>query len=232
MKNLLYNSSGFPTGFWKKFIILGITIVFLSCGLDDYIYLDPVPQESINVTLNTDATVTLRSNQSGFKHYSIYYRIYVSSNLLAVAIEEGMLSTVNSYLYSDYSAIKPYTNPDTSTSTNVGTLFTNRKYYALDNQFPPGTLTISFSEATPSINGNPILRSSTIYNPAPDRYFRNQTDLYAAENGTRNVDVQPTTSGSGPMYTYAAMYVVAVGVDDNYSTIFSKPTFISVFRLP
>ncbi|MDR2068596.1 MAG: hypothetical protein LBP71_01870 [Spirochaetaceae bacterium] len=144
-----------------------------------------------------------------------------------------MLSNVNSYLNNDYLAIQPYTNPDTSTSTNVGTLFTNRKYYTLDSQFSPGTLTINFGESPPVINGTPILRSSSVSYPAPsDRYFRNQTELYSAENVARNIDVQPTTGGSGPMYTYAAMYVVAVGVDANYSTIFSKPTFISVFRLP
>jgi hypothetical protein len=218
----------------KLLYILGVTALFLSCGIDDYVYLDQVPQVNINVTLNTNATVSLPPPPSRdyFRYYSIYYRIYVSNNLLEVAIGEGMLSTVNSYLYSDYSAIKPYTNPDTSTSTNVGTLFTNRKYYALDNQFGQGILTINFGDATPSINGDPILRSSTIYNPAPDRYFRNHADLYSTENGARNVDVQPSTGGSGPMYTYVAMYVVAVGVDNNYSTIFSKPTFIAVFRLP
>jgi hypothetical protein len=216
----------------KLFFIIGITIICLSCGVDDYIYLDQVPRSTIKVNFNI-ATVPLPSQSSMyFKNYTIYYRIYVSGNLLEGTIEEGMLSTVNSYLYSDYSAIHPYTNPDTSTSTNVGTLFTNRKYYTLDNPFYPGTLTIDFGEATPVINGSPIRRSSAVYNPAPDQFFRNHTDLYSADNAARNIDVQPSTAGSGPMYTYAAMYVVAYGVNDNYSTIYSKPTFIGVFRLP
>ncbi|MDR2758555.1 MAG: hypothetical protein LBB78_04175 [Spirochaetaceae bacterium] len=217
--------------------IIGVTLLFLSCGVDDYIYLDQVSRDTITVTLNTMATVRLppQSSSTYFKNYSIYYRIYVSGNSLEVTIEEGMLSTVSSYLSGDYSAIQPYTNPDTSTSTNVGTLFSNRKYYALDNPFPQGTtLTIDFTTATaiPTINGSPILRSSAVYNPAPDQYFRNDSDLYSAENTTRNVDVQPGTGGTGQMYTYVSMYVVAVGVSDNYSTIFSKPTFIGVFRLP
>ncbi|MFP3088919.1 hypothetical protein LQZ21_01155 [Treponema sp. TIM-1] len=220
----------------KLLYILGITVVFLSCGVDDYIYLEQVDRSEITITLNTLATVRLppppQRVEDYFRNYAIYYRIYVSGNLLEVTIEEGMLSTVNSYLYSDYSTIQPYTNPDTSTSTNVGTLFTNRKYYTLDTQFLPGTYTIDFGQDPPVINGNPIQRSSAVYNPAPDRLFRNQTDLYSAENASRNSDVQPTTGGSGPMYTYVAMYVVAVGVSDNYSTIYSKPTFIGVFRLP
>jgi hypothetical protein len=215
----------------KLLYIIGITVIFLSCGIDDYIYLDQVPRSNIKVNFNI-ATVPLPSQPlDNFRYYTIYYRIYVSNNLLEGTIEEGMLSTVNSYLYSDYSAIHPYTNPDTSTSTNVGTLFSNRKYYTLDDTFNPGNITIDFSKATPLIN-TPIRRSSAVYNPAPDQFFRNHADLYSADNAARNVDVQPGAGGSGPMYTSAAMYVVAYGVDHNYSAIYSKPTFIGVFRLP
>jgi hypothetical protein len=225
----------------KLLYILGITVVFLSCGIDDYIKLEQVPRDTIRVNFNIATVPLLSQPLDNFRYYTIYYRIYVSNNLLEGTIEEGMLSTINSNLYSDYSTIHPYTNPDTSTSTNVGTIFTNQKYYALDNQFPENIIiAIDFSEATPVIKNErvptsspiPIQRSSAVYNPAPDRLFRNHTDLYSAENAARNIDVQTITGGSGPMYTYAAMYVVANGVDNNYSSIFSKPTFIGVFRLP
>jgi hypothetical protein len=77
-----------------------------------------------------------------------------------------------------------------------------------------------------------------LFSPRPDRLFRNREELYRSENinnPTINADVQGksgVTDGSR-LYTYAAMFIVAVGVNTaSYSNIYSTPALIHVFQLP
>ena len=74
------------------------------------------------------------------------------------------------------------------------------------------------------------------FTPKPDRLFVNSDDLWNSENinAYTNADVANKSSFSrDDRYTYAAMYIVAVGIDENsYSEIYSTPTLIHVFLLP
>ncbi|MDR0690077.1 MAG: hypothetical protein LBG08_07445 [Spirochaetaceae bacterium] len=223
-----------------------------TCGIDDYIYLAPIPRDTILVDLNNKVTIPLPS-QSGasasyFRNYEIYYRIYVSGRMELGTIEEGLLSSISTSLYSDYSAMQPYTNVETSTATNVGTVLSNLKYFPLDFEDTNYelrqnyTVTLDFSPTSvpePSIidpsRQSPLVRSSLVTNPAPNnRYFLNNADLNSNANAvaTRNADVQGNTAITAERYTYVALYIVATGRDSNYSPIFSKPTFVGVFLLP
>jgi hypothetical protein len=217
-------------------ILAGLTVSFISCGIDDYIVLEQVTQSDVTVVLgNSRVTVRLPSQSTYFRNYEIYYRIYASGIPISGTIAESQLSGINSTLASDYNAIKPYTNPDTNTTTNVGSVLTGRRYYTLDNSIPSNGFSIDFALTEtitePVLNSQPLRRNSTLTNPQPNRSFLNHADLYSAGNVNLNGDVQTSSTGT-PMYTYVCMYIVATGVDNNYSTIYSKPTFIGVFMLP
>jgi hypothetical protein len=197
--------------------------------------LDQVTRSDITVVLgNSRVTVRLPSQSTYFRSYEIHYRIYASVIPLAGTIAESQLSGINPTLASDYNAIQPYTNPDTNTTTNVGSVFTTRKYYVLDNQIPSNGFSIDFALTEtitePLLGSQPLRRASTLSNPQPNRSFLNHAELYSSGNANFNGDVQPSTGTPG--YTYVCMYIVATGVDNNYSTIYSKPTFIGVFLLP
>lgn len=75
-----------------------------------------------------------------------------------------------------------------------------------------------------------------IFSPQPDRQFLNSADLWNSDNinDNTNADVADKSSfTSDNRYTYAAMYIVAVGIDvSSYSEIYSTPSLIHVFLLP
>jgi hypothetical protein len=227
--------------FKRGLLILALSASFISCGIDDYIVLAQVASSNITVTLdNTQAKINLPPQTSDyFKNYVIYYRIYVSGTLTSATISESLLSGINATLANDYNAIRSYTNPDTNTTTNVGTLFTGRNYFTLNNGIPSprngGSFIVDFAftgtMTEPSLNtSDPLRRSSDVTNPHPDRSFLNRPELYDPQYASSNRDVQPSSTGTG--YTYVCMYICATGVDNNYSNINSKPTFIGVFLLP
>jgi hypothetical protein len=194
-----------------------------------------------------------------FTHFTIYYRIYVSDINQTGSIEtDEIRSSINSALYSDFSYFKSYTTSDTTT-TSIGPLFRNRNYYPLwlynndiegilDSDALGRTMTVDF---TPTQALYPVLsfgntevyslyRSNgndygyTLFNPLPDRYFINSTELNRSENITSslNADVVNKSGISGERYTYVSMYIVAAGVDTNFTPIYSRPTHIGIFRLP
>jgi hypothetical protein len=152
-------------------------------------------------------------------------------------ITESLLSGINSSLYSHYTGILPYTNPDTNTTTPRD-LFSSRYYYVLNNSLPlSGSIRIDFAltetMTEPSINGStPLRRSSALTDPRPNQSFLNHANLYSSANSSLNTDVATINSTEPTLYTYVCMYIIATGVDNNYSTINSKPTFIGVFLLP
>jgi hypothetical protein len=77
---------------------------------------------------------------------------------------------------------------------------------------------------------------ASIMRPIPNRYFYNTSELTNEENISTiertNLDIQKKSSISGPKYTYVSLYILAAGIDDNYSPIYSKPAFVGIFRLP
>jgi hypothetical protein len=222
-----------------------------ACGIDDYIYLDYVPDDGVNPELNNRVTMRLpnQSNAARFRNYEIFYRLYISDRMELSTIGSGQLSGINTNLSSDYSAILPYTDKTStsSTSTNIGSFFSGRQYYTLDFHdnytLSAGGFVIDFAETNTRgvlfVNNSTaphyLYRSYLMANlAAEDRFFVNTTDLNNSQNANanKNADVQDKSGISGPRHVYVNMYVVAYGVDDNYSPIYSKPTWLGVFRLP
>jgi hypothetical protein len=233
-----------------------------ACGIEDYPFLQPVPSDNVTQVLNERATVRLPavdSNDTYFRHYALFYRIYISGLLSAGQIAEATLPDINATLKSDDDAIKPYTQTDNNLATGVGSLFSNRKFYQIgleDSNIETvmsnrnsATVTLDFqisgTNQYPRLTINQqnsvfnFIRSNGngLFNPEPaDRHFINTGDLNSSANisTTVNADVCDNTSLSGgKRYTYAAVYIAAVGFDSRtLSPIYSSPTFVNVFLLP
>jgi hypothetical protein len=248
----------------KKLCICGLITLLVSCGIDDYFYLYPVPVGNIQVQSNSYATVILPNINLQdfyyFTHFTIYYRIYISDiqELAALQLSQPILNGINPVLSTDYFYIFPYTTSNTQNTqvvnTSISTMFRNRSYYTLalenadiennvlDASSLGRTLTLDFLQTpgtVPSLLINDVrynlFRSNGngVFNPLPDRYFINSSQLHAGENATSaiNADVVDK-SVSGPRYTYVSMYIVVTGIDNNFSPIDSVPTFIGIFLLP
>jgi hypothetical protein len=236
-----------------------------ACGIEDYYYLYPVPPGNITLELNSRATLRLplspgQVSPSGeyyyFRHFSIYYRIYVSDVPESGGIQTSpsALSVINPTLASDYSRIAPYLSSETNVNTAIATLFKSMNYHplalfgqnidgVLDDGAVGKTIVISFPQEPASVprliidnNAVALYRSNGdgLFNPRPDRYFVNSSPLSDPGNinSAVNADVADKSGASGPRYTYAAMFIVVTGVDPNFSLVFSTPTFIGIFRLP
>ncbi|MDR2094440.1 MAG: hypothetical protein LBP76_02840 [Treponema sp.] len=241
---------------FKTLIIPLAALLFVSCGIEDYYYLYPVSAANIMMQSNVAATISLPSYGQEyyyFTHFTIYYRIYISDRLSAAEIQPSEMQSINQALYSDYNGIEPYTHEDLITTINIDNLFVNRHYYTLKLNGADidsvleirdgGTMTIDFSSslAAPELrrgsNRYPLYRSNGdgIFDPLPrDRLFQNTDDLNKSANAssTVNADVANKANISGPRYTYAAMYIAAIGRNNNFSPIYSIPTFIGIFQLP
>jgi hypothetical protein len=243
----------------RWYTVLGIVLIFFSCGIEDYIFIPSVSSSDITVTLNSHASIRLPSmsgtEQMYFSHFAVYYRIYISGLSLAGTIDTGSFASVNSTLAADYNAFLPYINTTSTTiNTSIGTLFSNRHYQTIALEdididrdiLNSGGKTIIFdfnqTIGVPQlqIGGGSFynLRRSNgngVFNPVPiNRYFVNSSDLHSDENAISaiNADVAANTAVTGPRYTYVALYIVAMGIDMNFSPIYSFPTFIGVLSLP
>jgi hypothetical protein len=243
---------------FKKYSILFLfLLVFLSCGIEDYIYLNPVPAGNIDVLGNEYTSIVLpySSSQSEyFLRYSVYYKIYLSSQNILGSISEGMLSSINSTLNSDYFAIKPYTNitaSDTSISpSNIEYTFRNRNYNKiavtginiedlLNGNADGMSMILDFTDTAASDdptltlnNSSYILRRSLDsgnFSPEPDYTFKNSSEIRDSNNIQFNRDV---INASNATDCYVSLYIVKVGADNNFSPVYSFPTFIGIFRLP
>jgi hypothetical protein len=76
-----------------------------------------------------------------------------------------------------------------------------------------------------------------LFSPKPDRYFVNSRELWNSENISSQINADVTNKANLPdsdmRYTYAAMFIVAVGINPaSYSNIYSTPSLIHVFQLP
>jgi hypothetical protein len=119
----------------------GLFFFIFSCGMEDYLYLNPVDEGNISlVAPNTTATIVLPSFSTTeyyyFTNFSLFYRIYVSDvNIITTyPYYSSDLSPINSTLASDFSALSYYTSSTTTVVTNLGSQFSNRKYYTLELQ--------------------------------------------------------------------------------------------------
>jgi hypothetical protein len=237
-------------------LLYSLGVFLSSCGIEDYAFLYPVSGR-VEVELNSKATVILSMAEitDYFTHFTLYYRIYISAVPFSGYIGQGDMITLNPTLDSDYRTIQPYTtSSDTTVSTSVGSLFKNLNYQALtlegtdiEDLLSPSafnkTIILDFIQIPGTIpvfiidNTSYRLRRSTgngLFKPVPqDRYFLNTSELNSNDNAKSsiNADVAPGTQGT-IRYTYVALYIVATGIDSNFSPLYSSPTFIGILRLP
>jgi hypothetical protein len=243
---------------WNKpAIVIIFCFLLLTCGLEEHFYLPQISQGRVERTSNTIAVIDIPSLDTvQFRyasHYSIFYKIYISEYQESGSVYEtvDLRSRVNPTLNSDYLAIYPMTDPTNTTSSPNVNLFTSRNYFELELSGTDikrilstdgGLLTITF----PTLTGDfPVLRlrggsdyilkrSGNLISPEPDMFFRNSPELRDNANAVDNVnrDVARLVSGT-PQFTYASMYIVAVGANpETFGPIYSRPTFINVFLLP
>jgi hypothetical protein len=231
--------------------IICITVI-LSCGIEEHYYLPQVTEGVIVTVMNTNATINFSPIPDEYYyagHYSIYYRIY-ASNYNTLSLSSSDFNLISPNLSSDYNYFLPISNPANTSSTISLNTFKNRNFFELEfegtanvDMLPKtgGTLIITFPTANgtypiASLNGsggNRLLRSNNLTSAEPDYYFRNTTELRDAINANPNKNADVAGQQGTMNYTYAAMYIVAVGTHpSNFTTIYSKPTFISVVKLP
>jgi hypothetical protein len=233
---------------WKKplFFLAFLPYIFISCGIDDEPYLEPVDASSVVVTSNTSARVT--TDVAGEADYSpsflLYYKIYISSASESGTISSADMSRINTTLGSDYSGISTYTTLNTTNRpVFTPTVFSNRNFYPMivnssETISDSGTIALNFenqpSRTIPSLELNGKTQTldrstggdSFVPLPENDRRFRNFPEL----QNTQNKDV---AQGSGGDYSYCAVYIIKRGINSQtLAAIYSAPTFIAVFRLP
>jgi hypothetical protein len=242
----------------KFFFILVIAFFLCACGIEDLPFIDPVPQANVTPMMNNRATVRIPNDYDGspFSHFAIFYRIYVSDIPQASTTSVNSYPAINSALATNFNFYNQYIDSTTLVNVNMDTLFRNRGYHLLHMQGgnPIGSvltssvwgreLVFDFSSGrapTMTIGATPytLWRSNGggLFSPLPaNRLFMNRDELYRPENihATINADVQNKTGmAAGRRYTYAAMYIVAVGVNvATHLSIYSTPALIHVFQLP
>jgi hypothetical protein len=256
----LTKKNAYPVRFGLFLLSYVFFLIFflVGCGIEDYPYLYPVPQGSIVRELNSRAIIYIPDSNNGnvsFYNYVLYYRIYVS-NIIENSPSEGNFSNINPTLAQDYSAIAAYINSTTMGNTSMGPLFQNRNYNLLelsndsiDNllQSGPRTVILEFPQnpANPAqpwpyltVNGaGPyyLYRSTGNgrFNPVPDRYFMNSSELTNSANINSNRNADVVDKAGTPRHAYAAFFIVAVGLDTTtFSSIYSTPAFVGVLQLP
>jgi len=249
------------TGLTRLLLFFSL-LYFSACGIDTIYYLPQVSEGSINTTFNTDATVSLRSLSEVYASgYRIYYRIYISNHDTGAAeiLLESQRRDINIYLNNDFTAFYPYTDPISYSSLPDSNTFNNRNYYELeleDADISDEVLSkngVSFRLSFPLRSGeHPRLvipdrigtdgeeytrylfrNNASSTTMLPDRYFFYSTDLDVETNHTFSINNDVIRNSAGSDHAYVSMYVVAVGFNmTNFTSIFSKPTHIGIFKLP
>jgi hypothetical protein len=271
------------TNFLLK-LILPAALLF-SCGLEDYIYLEPVDTAyatGVNSAIIVLPTANSTSpNDEYFRFYAIYYRIYISDLSLDSITSSQQRYDVNPALASHYNTLEPYTTNDNVSPNAIGSVFSNLRYHplylSLDKTAPielyqilgrqdytgaappvpapwpptsqPWNLSLDFTDSTDgpfmtlsydTASGRRLyLFRSSGFTSSPNRLFFNTTGTGSITdagiiNNTVNADVEPKSNiiEANPKTTYVSMYILATGIDQNYTQIFSRPKHIGIFRLP
>jgi len=243
----------------KKIVLTFLLPIFLwACGIEDIPYIDPIPQGNVTQVMNNRAVVRIPGSSPGttFTNFAVFYRIYVS-DIPQASTTVNSYSAINSTLASDYNYFSGYIDSTTQINVNMETLFQNRGYKYLVLEDPNTNINSVLSESSlgqslvfdfssskrPTItlgNNTYVLWRSDgggLFNPMPDRYFINSNELSVTENINSQTNADVVNKANIPdgvrRYTYAAMFIVAVGVNpSSYSNIYSTPSLVHVFMLP
>ncbi|MFP3043002.1 hypothetical protein LQZ19_14400 [Treponema primitia] len=233
-----------------------------SCGIEEYMYLEPVdPGIPLTLNTQAFIRLPSEPYYFRYFiiYYRIYISGLLVEGTVSTEQLERINSSLFSDYYAFYPYTN---TDNSVVPTTMGSIFSNRKYYplALENNSiesylgsSSGIITLDFARNFPlrpaffpgdtRVNRTltPInlwrYSESGIMNPyAGNRYFTNHSDLntgsFINQNTFTNLDIANNNSVSGPKYTYVSMYIMAYGMDNNFSPVYSTPTFIGIFRLP
>jgi len=258
---LLEGNAGGPLILMKSIgFLLACCLVglFFSCGIEEEIYLDPV--EYASTTGVTAGEVTLPGTTSRyFRNFLIYYRIYISDhNTTSIDYTTDGLNNINRDLNSHHTYIyNNYINNENASFSTMSTVFSSRGYfplyvssdrineiamYDLLTHTSGGDIKFDFSKhdddpfltysAYTATNQLFLFRAPRNYFESnPDRLFYLSDDLVATITNETNADVGPKANVD-PSYAYVSMYILAVGINDNFSPVYSRPKHIGIFQLP
>jgi hypothetical protein len=230
-------------------------ILVLSCGIEAYHYLSPVPSGSITSSMGDQATIALPSiSSSDFTHFALYYRIYISySNRTGISLSASDLREVNPALYSDYTYLSSYTSTsNTATTTvNIASVMTNRGYQPLyfedsSGGISSGVLTspgiqiqLHFPQLV-ALNNFPYLslpgnvrmnlkrsNGDGTFGPLPQhRYFLNTVELNNAGNINATVNADVAAPGGSGVNRYAYVAMYIATAGIN------EQTYTPIFSIP
>jgi len=255
----------------KSFRVCAFSLIFAvfffpCCGIDEYIYIAPIPQSSVDTSALSVATI--RNIPTSIfpasllnPHFEILYRIYIS-DISENNPQPGGFSSINPVMATHYNAISNYINSENPFSSSLlQSLFLNRgfKYLCIQGGQLETVLTdsilgsslifdFSYANRPPKMtimNGSvnlgtyTLVRSDLLTQPRPEdnHFFVNTDDLYNSDfaNNDINADVEKNNkTGAGPdRYTYAALYILAAGMDpQSLSLVYSTPILIHAFPVP
>ena len=246
-------------GKYLKILPVIISAFLLTCGIEDYPYIYPIPTGNITQLMNSRVRIVIPNSNLGnmyFTNFAIFYRIYIS-DIYEPSPSESNMNTINGTLHSDHSRVSPYIGNDNMASSSIASLFNGMRYYALelqedsiDNVLSTSSfskeLVIDFTQTPGSI---PTLAIGTsqyylyrsdgggTFELLPEnRYFVNSTELRRQSNIDDphiNADVTDKANITERQYSYISMYIVAIGFDpQTYVQLYSSPAFAGVLCLP
>lgn len=218
----------------KKTVIFALFFlphIFLSCGLDTIIFLEPVKRDAYNdgsvqevnafVSFNTSDKYNSENHDSYFKGFEIYYKIYERSSERS----------------SDESSINKYNEDNPAVSAKY--LLETKKYHRL-------------AVSGGNFNDVPLIKKSTA-----DRLIKIRLIDFAGEekglyiNNTKsgiprrsvdlkfdaedientNEDVVKASSNTDDENWYINFYAAAYGNDDSYKPLYSQLTFLGYLMI-
>ena len=189
----------------KHFLALCLVHYFLlcllSCGLEEFLYLDYIPEMNVDIRTN-DVIIRLPSSgaegyNSYFDNFLIFYRIYMSGiNPVAKVETPQQRIDINPTLNSDYTSIYPSTDQTSTTvnTSNLANTFFSRRYYLLtledediNSVLSDGSLgrelqisfssvageqpTLSLDGGTPYVLQRAVEGPGIIFSPKPDNLY-------------------------------------------------------------
>jgi len=236
-------------------ILAGLSL--LSCGLDDVPYIAQLPEPWHTSFSRANIDLHIASGSEYFARFTIFYKIYLSAEP-----GDAPFSAINPMLNTDFNAMRSWTDGTTTGTDVGGAFRARRFLRlglegadigaVLGHGAIGETLEIDFSQEagrTPRLhlNGSAhYLRRATRGEPPLGDFapvpaisgslpFRNHLDLLNPDNRTDsiNADVAPTIPAYSS-FSYVLMYIVAEGTGFGLPPVhvFSRPTFLGVFRLP
>jgi len=231
-------------------LFCGIITFFFSCGIEEVIYLEPVVDASFTGVTAGRLTLPDNSGNEYFRNWAVYYRIYLSDTLSTSITTNAERNTINSLLSTHFNAIDPYIIDENYVFNNIS-IFTSRGYYPLYRSIDRenglaihdllgttanGELSFDFSNSTIgpfmryAAGEYYLFRNSDNFTPLPDRLFFLHSDMFTSTSEV-NADIQQK-AGVDPLAAYISMYIIAVGIDNSFSPVYSRPAHIGIFRLP